>query len=76
MMPLSKATSPLMRTCKNKSASFVPLPSHVQTSCGCLKLAMPDFGQRIDVHNLAAATLRSPAALSTCADGSYRDSDQ
>ena len=30
MMPFSNATSPLMRTCRNRSASFVPLPSQVQ----------------------------------------------
>ena len=44
MMPFSKATSPLIRTCRNKSASFVPLPSQFQTSCGCLKRVRPASG--------------------------------
>ncbi len=56
MIPFSNATSPLMRTCRNRSASSVPEPSSPSTCCGCLKRVMPDFRQRIDVDEFAAVS--------------------
>ena len=44
MIPLSSATSPLIRTCKKRSARGVPSPTQASTSCGCLKFVIPASG--------------------------------